>query len=258
MIDQEETITLYNWPTSTCSQKVRFVLAEKQLPFVDHRLDSRRSENLADWYLRLNENGVVPTLVHGDKVIIDSSVIIEYLDEVFQKVSLIPLDAYSRARMRVWRQFIDEIPTAAIRVPSYNGYIAHKWQSMPQEEFDALVAKRTVRKQFYLRMGRTGSSDQEEQASIELLRETVVRMERALAKGPWMVGEQFTLADIALIPTLVRMVDIGLGQLWEDLPGVADWYARVRARPAFEATFYPGSRYGARGSHPANASIVAQ
>ena len=56
-----EKLTLYNWPTSTCSQKVRIVLAEKSLPFEDRRLDSGRNENLADWYLKLNENGVVPT-----------------------------------------------------------------------------------------------------------------------------------------------------------------------------------------------------
>ena len=67
-----ENLTLYNWPTSTCSQKVRIVLAEKSLPFEDRRLDSGKNENLADWYLKLNENGVVPTLAHGEKIIVDS------------------------------------------------------------------------------------------------------------------------------------------------------------------------------------------
>jgi glutathione S-transferase len=247
----EETLTLYNWPTSTCSQKVRIVLAEKSLPFVDRRLDSSKSENLSDWYLKLNENGVVPTLQHGDKVIVDSSVITEYLDEVFPKVALSPADPYLRARMRAWRQFIDEVPTAAIRVPSYNRYIRHKWKAMSQQDFDALVEKRTVRKHFYRNMGREGSSEAEEQQSIERLRETVNRMDRALANGPWMVGEQFTLADIALIPTLVRMSDIGLAVVWADRPKVADWLERVQARPSFAKAFYPGSRYGAAGSHPA-------
>jgi glutathione S-transferase len=249
--NSDETLTLYNWATSTCSQKVRVVLAEKSLTFVDKRLDSSKSENLSDWYLKLNENGVVPTLTHGSRVIIDSSVITEYLDEVFPQVRLSPADPYLRARMRIWRQFIDEVPTAAIRVPSYNRYIRHKWKSMSQEAFDALVDKRTVRKHFYRSMGRDGSSDADEQQSIERLRETVKRMDRALAKGPWMVGEQFTLADIALIPTLVRMTDIGLDNVWADLPRVAEWLERVQSRPSFAKTFYPGSRYGAPGSHPA-------
>jgi glutathione S-transferase len=192
----------------------------------------------------------VPTLAHGEKIIVDSSVITEYLDEVFPAVALSPPDAYGRARMRAWRQFIDEVPTAAIRVPSYNRYIRHKYENMAQEDFDAQVAKRTVRKHFYRNMGRGGSSPQEEQASIERLRETIMRMDRALANGPWMIGEQFTLADIALVPTLVRMSDIGLADAWADKPRVADWLARVQARPSFAKSFYPGSRYGAAGSHP--------
>jgi glutathione S-transferase len=246
-----DALTLYNWPTSTCSQKVRIVLHEKALRFEDRRLDSSKSENLSDWYLKLNENGVVPTLTHGPRVIVDSSVITEYLDEVFPQVRLVPADPFQRARMRAWRQFIDEVPTAAIRVPSYNRYIRHKWKTMPQEQFDALVEKRTVRKHFYRNLGRDGSSPEEERQAIEKLRETIVRMDRALAKGPWLLGEQFTLADVGVIPTLVRMSDIGLGHLWQDKPPVGAWYARAEQRPSFAATFYPGSRYGAEGSHPA-------
>ncbi len=249
MIDNQ--LTLYNWATSTCSQKVRIVLAEKGLQFVDRRLDSSKSENLSDWYLKLNENGVVPTLAHGDRIIIDSSVITEYLDEVFPDVPLRPMDVYERARMRAWRQFIDEVPTSAIRVPSYNRYIRHKWKNLSQSEFDRLVDKRTVRKQFYQSMGRDGSSAQDEDASIEKLRETVRRMERALTAGPWIMGQQFTLADVGLIPTIVRMVDIGLGDMWEANSLVAEWYARVQERPSFKTALYPGSRYGAVGTHPA-------
>ena len=247
----EDGLTLYNWPTSTCSQKVRLVLAEKSLRWEDRRLDSRRNENLSPWYLKLNENGVVPTLTHGGKVIIDSSVINEYLDEVFPNIPLSPMDAYQRARMRMWRQFIDEVPTPAIRIPSYNRYIRHKWKTMPQHEFDSLVERRTVRKYFYRKMGRNGSSPEAEREAIDNLRETIMRMDRALAHGPWLIGDQFTLADVSLVPTLVRMSDIGLADLWEGRPLVAGWYERVQTRPSFAKTFYPGSRYGAAGSHPA-------
>jgi glutathione S-transferase len=246
----DDKLTLYNWATSTCSQKVRLVLAEKALPFDDYRIDALKSEHLSEWYLKLNPNGVVPTLTHGPKVIIDSSVIAEYLDEVFVDPPLSPADAYGRARMRAWRQFIDEVPTAAIRIPSFNGYVAHLWAHLSPEEYEALIAKRTIRKHFYEHMGRAGSSPEEEAYSVELLRETVVRMDRALVDEPWLVGNQFTLADIALVPTLVRMADIGLASVWRDLPRVAEWLARVEGRPAFSQAFYPGSRYGTRGTHP--------
>ncbi len=77
------TLELYNAPHSTCSQKVRLTLAEKTLDFVEHHVSLWDNEHLTDWYLKLNPNGVVPTLVHGGQPVIDSSVINEYLDEVF-------------------------------------------------------------------------------------------------------------------------------------------------------------------------------
>ena len=81
-------LELYNFPMSTCSQKVRIVLAEKGLDWVDHRIES--GDHLKPGYLQLNPNGVVPTLVHDGVPIIDSSVICEYLDEVFPQSSTTP------------------------------------------------------------------------------------------------------------------------------------------------------------------------
>ena len=74
--------TLYNAPQSTCSQRVRFVLNAKGLAFEEKKLDLLAGDQLKPDYLALNPNGVVPTLVHDGEVVIDSSVIIEYLDEV--------------------------------------------------------------------------------------------------------------------------------------------------------------------------------
>ena len=74
-------LTLYNAAHSTCSQKVRICLAEKRLQFDDIKLDlGKDKDHLKPDYLKLNPNGVVPTLVDDGDVIIDSSVICEYLD----------------------------------------------------------------------------------------------------------------------------------------------------------------------------------
>src|SRR5258707_14151034 len=76
-------LELYNAMQSTCSQKVRITLAEKGIDFVEHRLRLFKQDQLKPEYLKLNPNGVVPTLVHDGVPVIDSSVIMEYLDEVF-------------------------------------------------------------------------------------------------------------------------------------------------------------------------------
>ncbi len=76
-------LELYNSPVSTCSQKVRMTLWEKELPWQERLIIFSTNEHLSDWYLAINPNGVVPTLVHDGKTIIDSAVINEYLDDVF-------------------------------------------------------------------------------------------------------------------------------------------------------------------------------
>ncbi len=72
---------LYNAPQSTCSQRVRFVLNAKNIPFSEVKLDLPAGDQVKPDYLALNPNGVVPTLDHDGAIVIDSSVIIEYLDE---------------------------------------------------------------------------------------------------------------------------------------------------------------------------------
>lgn len=238
----KDGLVLINAPASTCSQKVRMVLAEKGLPWQDVRLDLRRNEHLEPWYLDINPNAVVPTLVHDGRPVVDSSVINEYLDEVFPAVPLVPYDAYERARMRAWKAYIDEVPTPAIRVPSFNAFILKGWAAMSDADYERAVETRTVRRHFYRHMGREGFDAQDLAESLERLRDALERMEKSLAGGPWVTGEAFTIADIALMPTVVRLEDLKLTRLWTDLPRVADWYARIQARPAFAATYYPGSR----------------
>ena len=151
-------LTLYNAAHSTCSQKVRICLAEKELPFKDIRMDiGRAKEHLKPEYLQINPNGVVPTLVDDDKIIIDSSVICEYLDEKYPQVRLSPEDPAERARMRAWMRFLEEVPTAAVRVPSFNMGFLPRYEGMDRNTFENVESDvRPIRKQFYRRMGPNG------------------------------------------------------------------------------------------------------
>ena len=88
-----QSLILYNAPQSTCSQRVRFTLHEKGLAFSEHKLDLFSGDQLRLEYLKINPNGVVPSLVHDGGVVIDSAVIIEYLNEVFpEPTPLVPQD----------------------------------------------------------------------------------------------------------------------------------------------------------------------
>src|SRR3546814_16637269 len=114
------SIELYHSGHSTCSQKVRICLAEKGIAWTGHELHFSSGDHLTPEYLKLNPNGVVPTLVHDGHPVVESSVIVEYLDEIFPEPSLVPADQLARARMRSWMRYMEEVPTRAVSVPSFN------------------------------------------------------------------------------------------------------------------------------------------
>ena len=236
---------LYNAPQSTCSQRVRFVLNAKKLAFDEHRLDLFSGDQLKPDYLAINPNGVVPTLVHDGAVIIDSAVIMEYLDEVRPaKVRFTPDDPLERARMRSMMRYIDEIPTPAVRVPSYNLAFLPHFQAMSEEDFLALANSKPLRKEFLLTMGRTGFPEKEMNGALDRLARAVARMDDWLAAsgGPFLMGEAITLADIAVMPVIVRMDDINLHEVWANRPAIGRWLAATRGHEAFQATYYHGSQ----------------
>jgi glutathione S-transferase len=236
--------TLYNAPQSTCSQRVRFVLHAKGLAFEEVKLDLFAGDQLKPEYLAINPNGVVPSLLHDGRTVIDSAVIIEYLDEAFPDVSpMRPKDLVDLAAMRSMMRFIDEVPTPAIRVPSYNLAFLPHFQVMSEDEFLALANSKPLRKEFLLTMGRTGFPPKEMEQALDRLARAVTRMDQWIeaSGGPWLMGKAISLADVALMPVIVRMDDINLDHMWAGRPRIAWWLEQIRKHPAFGPTYYHGS-----------------
>jgi len=236
--------TLYNAPQSTCSQRVRFVLNAKGLPFEEVKLDLLAGDQLKPDYLKLNPNGVVPTLDHDGSIVIDSTVIIEYLDEVEpEPETFTPEKPVARAAMRALMRFIDEMPAAAVRVPTFNLAFLPRFAAMSEDEFLAFAESKPLRKEFMLAMGRKGFPEKEMNAALDRLARTLVRMEDSISAGggPWLLGPRITLADVAVMPAIVRMADLGLDTMWKDKPAIARWFDEIRAHKAFKPTYYFGS-----------------
>ena len=238
------TLELYGNHRSTCSQKVRICLAEKKVEWVNHNVDLAAGEHLAPAYLALNPNGVVPTLVHVGRAIPESTVICEYIDEIHPHAPrLAPEDAGARAEMRVWLRYLDEVPSMAIRVPTFQNILLPNFQKMSAAEFDAFVERNPLRKPFLKRMGQSGFSQEDVDIAIGQLDQSLARMEDALADGPWLMGDLYTIADICMAPLVQRLEDLGMADMWTATrPRVGDWYDRIRAREAYQEAFYPGSR----------------
>ncbi len=237
-------LELYNFQQSTCSQKVRFCLAEKNLEWKDTRLNSKTGEQLSPEYLKINPNGLVPTLIHDGNIIIDSSVIMEYLDEVFPETPMVPRDVVERAWCRKWLRYFEEVPTPAIRFPSFQDYLIRSFKHLDAEKFDEAARKRPLRTEFYRRMGTDGFSENDMQTAMDGLQQAVDRVDAAIAEtgGPWIMGDMLTVADACYLPSLDRMDDLGLSHMWENRQHVAAWYEAIKARPAYTATYYSGAR----------------
>lgn len=237
-------LTLYHANHSTCSQKVRLCLAEKGLEYESILVNLATNEQLAPEYLAMNPNGVVPTLVHDGRPVLDSGVICEYLDEVFPDKPLMPVDPVERAQVRASICYTDEVPVAAIRVPSFNMAFLPRYDGLDDEAFQSEQADvRPLRKHFYEKMGRKGFDDAEVDNAMEQLASSIARMERGLADQPWLSGRDFGLADIIAAPFMDRLHDLGFEDMWETKsPRVADWFKRLSSRPAYSEAFYPKSR----------------
>jgi len=247
-------LELHHLPESICSQKVRLALAEKGLDWTGNRVNLAAWEHLSPAYLALNPNGVIPTLVHDGQPVIESTVICEYLDEVFPDPPLSPPDPAGRAAMRAWLRFIDEVPSMAVRVPSFNTVLLPGYQAMSPEDFAGHVSRMTLRKAFFRRMGQTGFSADEVADAMAQLALTEARIARALDQGggPFLLGDRLTCADLCLAPVVNRMDELGLlGAAPDSLPATSDtvrgWLDGLRARPSWGRAYGPGSALTATG-----------
>jgi glutathione S-transferase len=247
-------IELYHTAHSTCSQKVRLTLAEKGMPtrgqdWIEHEVNLGKFEQLKPEYLKLNPNGVVPTFVHDGEVLIESSAILEYLEEAFPEPPLAPADAVGRARMRAWMRYIDEVPTVAVRVPTFANLLAPmRFAKTSDADFKKHTERLPLRKQFYQRMTQKGFGKAELDHAAGQIRQTSERIEKAMKEtgGPWIMGKQYTLVDAQVTPLIDRMEDLGYGAIWADLPEMSAWWERIKARPSYADAFYPGARISAR------------
>jgi glutathione S-transferase len=228
-------ITLYHDWDSVCSFKVRMCLAEKEIAWHSSRVDLIKFENLAPVYLELNPNGVVPTLVDDGLAIIESSVINEYLEDRFPARRLAPLGAAERAMMRIWVKYQDDVLYPAQRPATFQLMVRRKLTSLPQEEIAALVAHhpQPERARHFL----SWASGEPDPAVVEEARrklaQILARLERRLGASPWLAGVDYSLAEVAFAPFIDRLERLDLAELWSGMPAVADWMARVKARPAF-------------------------
>ena len=231
------TIELYHNGMSTCSQKVRVTLAEKGQDFISHHFNLRAGDQHAPEYLAINPNGVVPTIIHDGKVVYESAVVDEYLDDIFPDPPLRSADPYERARMRLWVKQLDEGLHAASATIS--ACIAFRYQFM-EGKTEAQLKKTLdgyvdpVKRERMTENVLAGVESRFFKPAIGRIIKMLDDMQAALSEGTWMAGNSYSLADIAFAPYVTRVAHLQQDWLFDTRPRVADWLERMRARPAYQ------------------------
>lgn len=225
---------LYHNIASTCSQKVRLVLAEKNLAFESEFLDLQRGDQFAPDYLKLNPNAVVPTLEDGGQVYIESTLINEYLDDAYPETPMKPADAAERHRMRHWCKRIDALHPAC-GVQTYAIAVRPNLQRRPASEVQALVDQipdktRRETRRSVIELGVQAPSFRGALAEHVVLFDA---LQTRLNDHDWLAGDSYSLADAALLPYVLRVEHIGLGSLVASRLSLAAWFERIQQKPAY-------------------------
>ena len=229
-------LELYHNAVSTCSQKVRLVLAHKGLEFTSHEIDLLGGGQHAPEYVKLNPNHVVPTLVHDGAVLIESSLINEFVNDAFPEPTMLPADPAARHGARLWPKLLDDKVHPATGVVTFAIGPRSVLLNQPKEVREANTnaipdpARRAARRSVL----EHGVKAPEFAGALSTLISLLDRMENALpSSAGWLSGESFGLADAAALPYVQRLDHLYITSAIEARPKVLDWYQRVQALPAF-------------------------
>ena len=205
-------IQLYFAKGSTFSQRTRVVLLEKGIDFTATEVDL---QNKPDWFTQISRYGKVPAIKHGDVELFESSIINEYLEEVFPEPALLPSDPGAKAIARIW---IDYANTRL--VPAFNKLLRGK------------------------------DSTEQEQGRREFLEALLYLEQEGISKlsgnGPYWLGENFSLVDISFYPWFERLPVLEHFRnftLPTETPRLQEWWNVVRDRPSIKAVENPVSYY---------------
>lgn len=195
------SITLYDASPSANSDRVKIVLHEKELPYQKVTLDLAKKEQKRAEFLKLNPYGKVPVINDNGKVLFESYIINEYLDEQYPNPPLMPKDPYVRGRGRILVDY-------GLRY-MHEPYWALRGEMLKQEsERDQTMIDEKRRE----------------------LRELMRYLEEALGDKPYFLGE-LSLTDIDLLARFIRFEDYGaLPDL--SLPRLNSWLQKIKQRPS--------------------------
>lgn len=225
-------LTLYHGRLSACSQTVRLALAELELPYESRVLDLRAGEQFNPAYLELNRDAVVPTLVDNGRIVTESSIIIQYLNDVAPAPGLMPPEPFSAARARLWLLRTLELHSA-VNALNFATFARTPAERRKQTNYHRMPG--SSRSHWRRDLDEHGLASIFATRALESITVATKDLASALSAGPWLLGAEYTIADVGLFAYFDRLDRQGFSGFWMHCPELAGWLDRCRQRPSFQA-----------------------
>ncbi len=237
-------IELYHWePNGACGQ-VLIALKEKGLDFKSHYVDVLAFEQHSPAILKLSPTGQVPILVDNGEPMTESSYIIEYLEEAYPDVALMPKEPLDRWKVRVWQKYVDDYVGATVSSLAWAKLEQQSFKNRDREKLNAQFAKIPMKEsRDHWVKAVDGEGDEVINRSTEREKEAIGKIEDALKSNEWLAGPTYSLADISLFPYINFLPQVAPELANKTAsPKTLDWLGRMKARPAVKAAMAMAKR----------------
>lgn len=196
-------LTLYYMP-GTIAIATAIALHEAKLPFEAIKIDFANAEQTKPDYHKINPKGRVPALVTEQGILTETGALLEYIADIVPEAGLVPDDAFAAARMREVMFYI----ATTMHVNHSHKMRGHRWADK-QESFEDMTAK-----------------------VPETMTASAAYIEENGLKGPYVLGEQISLADPYLFVVCNWLAGDGVDL--SAFPKVSAFLAAMRARPSVQ------------------------
>ena len=236
-------VTLYHWEPNANSGKPMLALMEKGVAFDSHYLDLLNFDQHKPDYLAINPAGTIPAMTHGDRVLTESTAIMEYVDEAFAGPALMPANPIDRWRVRWWMKFMDQWLAPSFSMIGWSVFVGPAVRSKDPEVLKAAIERIPMpERRVAWRKAIYGTfSDAEMAESQRRVAHGIGMLEAALAEREWLGSAAYSLADINGF-NLAYALPLSQPHLSNDdlTPHIMRWLRAIYARPAVKATWAMG------------------
>lgn len=236
-------VKLYHWEPNANSGKPIIALIEKGVEFESCYTDLLDFDQHKPDYLAINPSGTIPTLVHRDVMLTESTEMGEYIDGAFEGPPLRPDATEERWRMRWWGKFLDGYFGPSLSMIGWSIFVGPAVRDKDPDELRRNIERIPLKERrdawsmaIYNRF-----PERELEESRRRVRNGIRIFETEFAKRPWCAGDSYSLADInafcmayALPMMQAEFVN------YDETPHLIDWLRRVYERPAIDEAFKLG------------------